>query len=672
VLLACICWSGISTADEGFWLFSSPPRISLAARYGFAPPAGWFGHLMRSSAELRIGPDTYVSGAFVSQDGLFITAFHVGSQVIEPQEATFAREGFLARRISDERKLPGVVIRSLVSTTDVTDQITRSSAADLKAQLAGLEAESTRRTGLSSRVVTLWGGAKYELYRYATYTDVRLVFCPEAASAIVRDPATGHALRHPESFHFDICLFRVYERGKPARLREYLEWSDETPREGELVLASGSPISSQRLGAGTHLQLERDVVLPLRIARARQLESASTELGADELAEAARAERAYWDRERSFLATATMDDDAPGRASQAAGQMAAEFPRYYLLEEAAGFDAELFDYARILVRNPSERSKADYERQPMYAAANWRRLDGWMRTKATVDRRVQQARLYAWLCLLNQTLGQEDPIVRRVLDGLAPLQRARQIVASTRVDDLELRGPIWTGGGAIGAGARDPMLDLARDIEEEARRLRDRKVALEASILEAHGRVALARSTANRTEAYPDASGSLRLSYGVVQGYGQVPASSTFGQLRAWMDSRNPAESSALSAVWMQARSELNSSTPFNVAATADVIGGSSGSPVVNREGRLVGVMRGLNEAAPMNPWVYDSTRTRSIYVAAAAIVEALRKVYGAEELADELAISKRHAGQPRGTSSRSPTLPLRRAGKLPESRVLP
>ena len=681
-MLSCTLTFG-ARADEGLWLFNQPPRELLRERYGFDATPAWLEHLQKSSVRLNSGG----SGSFVSEDGLLISNHHVGAdslQKLSTRQTNYLRDGFFARSLAEEAKCLDLELNVLESIEDVTARVNDAvpKAADpaeafaaRRRVIAAIEKESLEHTGLRSDVVTLWLGGAYHLYRYKRYTDVRLVFAPEQQIAFFGGD--------PDNFEFprydlDICLFRAYENGRPARVKNFLRFSPAGAREGDLVFVSGHPGRTNRSLTAAELEELRDQFMPFRLGSLKRLEVLLANWSARGEENARRARRSLFGAQNGRKAldgrlAGLLDPELMGtkvRAeadfkSRLAGQpgsadalaaydkiaaatkvLSGQAARHAMLEAGRGFNSESFNLARTLLRAGDERPKPNGERLHEFSDARKVTLELALFSPKPIYNDLEILTLTDSLTFLAGQLGASDPLMQKVLAGKSPRDRAVELVNNTRVREVAFRKRLYEGGAAAVASANDPMIELARLVDADARALRKVAEAQEEICQQAHAAIARARNSLLGTAGYPDATGTLRLSFGVVKGYeedGQpVPAFTTFRglyQRAAAMKNRPPYD---LPPVWEKRKSSIKLATPFDFVSTCDLIGGNSGSPVVNRAGEFVGIIFDGNLQSL--PWdeLYSDQQGRSVAVHSAAILEALDKVYRAKDLARELVNGRR------------------------------
>jgi hypothetical protein len=681
-MLSCTLAFG-ARGDEGLWLFNQPPRELLRERYGFDATPGWLEHLQKSSIRFNSGG----SGSFVSEDGLLISNHHVGAdalQKLSTARRNYLRDGFFARTPAEEAKCLDLELNVLQSIADVTARVNEAvpkaagpeaAFATRRRVIAAIEKESQEQTGLRSDVVTLWLGGAYHLYRYKRYTDVRLVFAPEQQIAFYGgDPDNFEFPRHD----LDICLFRAYENGRPARVKDFLRFSPAGAKDGDLVFVSGHPARTSRLLTVAELEDLRDHWIPFRLGTLKRLEvllgnwSARREENArrarEVLFSAQNSRKAYDGRLAGLLDPELMRTKARAEAdfkSRLAGQpgaadvlaaydriatatkvLSGQAVRHALLETGRGFNSECFDLARTLLRGGDERPKPDGERLHEFSDSGKASLELALFSEKPIYTDLEILTLADSLTGLASQLGASDPLAQKVLAGKSPRDRAVELVNGTKVREVAFRQRLYAGGAAAVAAANDPMIELARLVDADARALRQVAEAQGEVCQQAHAVMVRARHALLGSAGYPDATFTLRLSFGVVKGYEEdgksVPAFTTFGGLyrrAAEMKNRPPFD---LPPLWEKRKRYLDLATPMDFVSTCDLIGGNSGSPVVNRAGEYVGIIFDGNLQSL--PWdeLYSDQQGRSISVHSAAILEALSKVYRATDLARELVNGRR------------------------------
>lgn len=675
--------AGQARADEGMWLYSAPPKTQIKAKYGFDVTDAWLEHLMKSSVRFNSGG----SGSFVSADGLVITNHHVGAddlQKLSDEKNNYLRDGFYAKTPAEEKKCVDLELNVLQSIEDVTARInagvpagaTGEAAAEARRKIiAEVEKESLDKTGLRSDVVTLYQGGAYHLYRYKKYTDVRLVYAPELQIAFYGGD--------PDNFEFpryclDVCLFRVYENNQPVKLQHYLTWSKNGTKDGELTFVSGHPGSTSRQLTMAELEFLRDVQYPYVIPRIKRVEVALSNWGARSEENARRARdtlfgyqnsRKVYDgrqnglyaasimgpkaaQEKTFLQQAADRADskdvraAYDRIANAVQAQVKIYKNYRMLEGGHAFMSDSFSIARELLRAGDERPKPNGERLKEFGDARKESFELELFSDKPIYADLEIVLLSDALTLLAEQLGNNHPLVRQVLGEMSPRERAAALINGTQVRDVAFRRKLYEGGAAAVRAANDPLIELARLIDPEARTLRKQWEAHDETRQQAHAVIEKARFAIEGPTRAPDATFTLRLSYGPVRGYedaGQKIAPYTdYAGLYARNTEHHDREPFNLPQRWVDKKSALNLGTPFNFVNTADIIGGNSGSPVVNTAGEFVGIIFDGNLSSLVLDFAYEDKVARALSVDSRGIIEAMRKVYGSDALVNEMLNGKR------------------------------
>jgi hypothetical protein len=654
------------------WLLNDPPRQRLREKYGFDLTDAWLERAQKASVRFNNGG----SGGFVSADGLVVTNHHIGAdslQKLSPKDKDYLRDGYHARTRGEELKCPDLELNVLTSMEDMTDRVNAAVKPELtpaqafaarRAVMAEIEKESLEKTKLRSDVVTLYQGGLYHLYRYKKYTDVRLVFAPEHAIAAFGGDVDNFEFPR---FDLDVCFFRVYEDGRPLRAEHYFPWSARGPAEGDLVFVTGHPGTTNRLETLAKLLHRRDVNLAYNLARLRAMEAALLQfsdgapdrrrMAANDLYRVANARKAFAGQYQGLLDPAVMRQKAQEEAGlQAAAadrepwetiaraqQTLAGFEReYLLLERGDAFASELFTIARHLVRLAAELPRKNADRLREYRDSNLESLKFQLFSPAPIHAEEERAKLAASLTFLAEQLGGDHAAVTEALAGKPPAARAAELVAGTKLFDPAERRRLADGGAAAVAASDDPMIALARRVDDRARQHRKRyEDEVEEVERQAYAKLARLRFEKLGRGVAPDATFTLRLAYGVVKGYeadGEpVPFQTTFAgafDRARRMGNRAPFE---LPPRWRAAEGKLDLATPFDFVSTADTIGGNSGSPVLNRAGELVGINFDRNRHGLVRNFVYTEEGARHISVHARAVLVALRALYDAGPLLREL-----------------------------------
>ncbi len=684
-LIAAACLAALALApsafgDEGMWLFNKPPTEYLQKKYGFDAAKKWLEHVQKASVRFNTGG----SGSFVSPDGLVMTNHHVGAATLQlidnDQKTTYVRDGFYARSPEDEKKSIGLEINVLIDISDVTQRVNDAVKPDMKpaeafaarrAVMGEIEQESLQATGLRSDVVTLYQGGVYNLYRYKKYTDVRLVFAPEAQAAFFGgDPDN---FEYPR-FDMDICFFRVYEDGKPVHPEHYLKWSKNGAAGNELVFVSGNPGRTDRLNTVASLEELRDVETPFALQRLFRAEvmldtfSGRSEENAREaredffsvqnsrkayigrlagLQDPALMQRKKADEKKLRDAVAKDDklksaDDAWDRIAKAEKTRSELLRRYVLLEGGSGFKSQLFAFARILARAAEELPKKSQDRLREYRDSGLDELKFHLLADEKIYNDYEVVKMTDGLTFLAAELGYDDPLVQKVLDGKGPHDRAFELVTGSKLQSVELRKKLFEGGKKALEETKDPMIALAELVDPESREVRKKmETEVDEPKRSAYADLARAKFAVEGTDVYPDATFTLRLSFGTVKGYEEngkhVPFETTFAGLYERSKEHHDAPPFNLPPRWVKQKDKIDLKTPLNFVCTADIIGGNSGSPVVNRDAELVGIIFDGNIQSLALDFAYSDEQARAVSVCSPGILEALRKVYDADKLADEL-----------------------------------
>jgi len=663
-------------ADEGMWTFDRPPSQTIQQRYGFNVTKDWLDHLRLSSVRFPDG-----SGSFVSPNGLVLTNHHVALeqlQKISTPQKNYVAEGFYARTRADEVKSADAELNVLVSTEEVTARVVAAAGKAgsaqgaleaRKAEIARIQKESLDQTGLRSDVVTLYQGAQYWLYRYKKYTDVRLVFAPEQQMAFFGgDPDNFTYPRHD----LDFAIFRVYENDQPITSAQYLKWNAKGAADQEPVFVTGHPASTDRDDTVAELETERDVIYPasLKVVK-RRIETLRrySSQGAEQTRQAAslifgleNAQKAYTGEYNGLMDPKvfakkqaderTMRDEITKKADLKTMYAAAwddmqraqeARRRLYKTERYAQLrGSSLAPLGLVIVQYVAETSKPDTARLDGFHEAQLPSLRFQLSSPAPFYPAMQELLLADSLQESLDELGPNHPWIKAALSGKSPKDAAAALIGGTKLADPAVRKQLIDGGQDAVARSMDPLIVLGRALDpivREQQKTLEREVTSVASA--ARQKIGQARFAVYGTAAYPDATFTLRLSYGKVSGYPmngtKAPYKTTFAGLydrSAGFDDQPPFR---LAPRFNQKRAQVDMSTPLNFVTTNDIIGGNSGSPVVNRAGELVGLIFDGNIESLVGRFVYESEKNRAVAVHAGAIVHALRAIYDAGPLADEL-----------------------------------
>lgn len=685
LILVCLLAIGFGKrafGDEGMWLFNNPPFKQFKEKYNFEPTPQWLEHLQKASVRFNSGG----SGSFISANGLCITNHHVGLdtlQKISSEKNNYVRDGFYAKSQKEEVKATDLELNVLMSVEDVTDRVSSAVQPNMspddanKARgnaIAQIEKDSREKTGLRSDVITLYQGGQYQLYRYKRYDDVRLVFAPEEQIAFYGgDPDN---FEYPR-YDLDICIFRAYENGKPAKIDHYLKWNAKGPADGELTFVSGNPGRTDRSLAVSEVVEMRNDDLPYLMSMYYRRETFLHSWAARSFENKRRAEqqtrsvennrkrydgylaglldpdvwRAIEDRQKKLAGTPDITAQF-GKIKQAQEETAKVLPIYNYFEQfrdgpiadyraPRAFYSTLFEYARRLLRHGDDMTKPNGERFPEFRDSYKESLELELLSAHPIYDDYEIVMLTDSLTDMTARFGADDQLVKQVLAGKSPVDRATELVKGTKVKDVAFRKQLYAGGAAAVSAAKDPMIELARLIDQPAREARKVFEAQDEIKQQAYAKIAKARFETQGTSGYPDATFTLRLSYGTVRGYEesgkQIPALTNTAGLYQRGASHNNQPPFDIPKRWVDRKSKLNPKTPFNFVSDADIIGGNSGSPVVNKNNEFVGIIFDGNIQSLVLDCIYTNKQARAVSVDSAAITEALRSVYDAQPLLDEL-----------------------------------
>ncbi len=678
--------ASLAFADEGMWLFNHPPTAKIKAKYGFELTQPWLDHTRLSSVRFNNGG----SGSFVSPDGLTFTNHHVAQTCLyglSKEGQDLYKTGFYAKTREEEAKCPDLELNQLIGIEDVTSKVNAGINPNTPAAQAGeiqrkniaqIEADCSKSTGLRCDTVTLFAGSQYHLYKYKKYTDVRLVFAPEFGIAFFGGD--------PDNFEFprydlDITFFRVYENGKPAKLDNYFKFTNAGVKENELVFVSGHPGSTGRLNTMAQMEFLRDVQYPTQLKSYARRIQLLKDWGAKSEENYRRAQEMIFGLENSQKAVkgynsglldnalmakkrtaeqklrSSIETNAKKKAefgdpwADIANAMKVQkdiFLPWNYLERLGGFRGELPAVARTILRAVEEKQKPNAERLAQYRENRLPSLEQSLFSSSPVYKDLDTLLLADSLAELSEAMP-NDPLVKQVLNGRTPQQAANDMIANTKLDDINVRKQLYSDPNAL-KNSNDPLIAVMRLIDPESRKIRKQYEDQVDSVERASGakiaRIIFAQEGYNMP---PDATFTLRLSYGAVKGYVEdgrgdvakkgekVPYFTTMGGAYDWAAKHDSKPPYNLPLSWTGAKNRIDLSTPLNFVSTPDIIGGNSGSPVVNKDGNVVGIIFDGNIQSLPWRFQYDDTIGRAVSVDSRAIIESLRNIYGAGPLADEL-----------------------------------
>lgn len=665
-------------ADEGMWTFDNPPLKQWKERYNFEPSQEWLDHLRLSCVKLEGG-----SASFVSSDGLIITNQHVAAgqlAKLSNKDRDLIKDGFYARTQADELKTTDAEAFVLMSFENVTERVQsavkagandREAAEQRRAAIAAIEKESSEKTGFRSDVISFYNGGEYWLYRFKRYNDLRLVFAPEEKIAAFGGDYDNFTFpRH----NLDVTFFRVYENGVPAKTPNFLKWSETGATDGEFVIAAGNPGSTARLLTVAQLKYQRDFGNPLQKQIWETLLAAYqnyAKRGAEQARQAGGAMRSLNNslkrltgqqtgllNPRLFARKETEEKDLKeGLAKNPAlekeyapawAQIEKSYADLPPMAKRLAFSnvsvSRMASIASSLVRYSEEIQKPNEKRYPEFGDARLERFKANLLSPAPIYTEMEEAALTAWLEEARKNLGANDPFIKAALGDAEPSEVVRRAVNETKLKDVAERKALLEGGTEAIQKSTDPMILLAKRIEPVIRELRawneEKITSVEARAGE---KIAKARFLVYGKTIPPDANSNLRITFGKSKGYDEdttlVPFKTTFYGLFDRAESFGEKPPYDLPARWREGRDKLNLSTPFNFVYSADTIGGMSGSPIVNRNAEFVGINFDSNLQKLSNRYWYieEDEGSRAVGVHSAGILEALRKLYDAGNLAKEL-----------------------------------
>ena len=684
ILLTAVLTAGINilapapaSGEEGMWTFDNPPGKVLKEKYNFSITKEWLDHVRLSSVRFNDGG----SGSFVSPTGLVLTNHHVALgqlQKVSTAEKNYASDGFYARRPAEEMKCPDLELNVLVSMEDVTGRVqgavkTATAEKDAfearKAEIAKIERESTVASGLRSDVITLYAGGEYWLYRYKKYTDVRLVFAPEQQTAFFGgDPDN---FTYPR-YDLDMALFRVYENDRPVNSKDFLTWNAGGAQAGELVFVSGNPGSTDRMTTVAQLEAQRDYFLPDNLKRLKRMlgvlrayaargaeparQAAGQIFGLENSLKAitgeynglldtslmAKKQKEESEFRRLLAGKADLETLYGGAWSEIAAAQKEELGHIKELEFRALRGSRIVANALTIVQYVVEVKKPDGKRLDGYRESQLESLRFYLYSPAPTYPDLAQALMVDGLKESIEELGQDDPFIKAVLNGKTPEVVAREAITGSKLSDPAVRRQLIEGGEAAVAASKDPAIELARRVDPFSHENTTWQEDHVLSVVTAAGeKIGKARFALFGKSVYPDATFTLRLSYGTVTGYPmngtEAPPMTTFYGLFDRASGFGMRPPFNLARRLLDGRAKINLATPLNFVCSCDIIGGNSGSPVINRNGEIVGLIFDGNIESLVGNYVYNEDDNRAVAVHTAGMTEALRKIYNAGALADEI-----------------------------------
>ena len=675
LLILCFFLTPAMQADEGMWTFDNFPSKAVGGKYGFTPSQAWLDHVR--SASLRIAGGC--SASFISPQGLVMTNHHCVVDCVEqlstPQQ-NFVDSGFIAKSDADERKCPAFELDQLVQIRDVTAEVQGALAGKtgdaankaLHAKQAELEQSCGKDPAVRCDLVNLYHGGVYDLYRYKRYSDVRLVFAPEFDVAqFGGDPDNFNFPR----YDFDIGLLRAYEGDKPASTPDYLQWSANGSKGGDLVFVSGNPGGTSRELTISQLAFSRDTSLPSYIPEISeyrgQLEQFITR-GPEQAREANQdlfftendykvqfgRQQALLDpqffgqkqQEEQKLRSATSADPKLASYVSAWDDIAQiQRMRAQLFTRAStlggfSFQSRLLSSAITLVRAAVERTKPNTERLPEYTDQSLVNVQQELSAAVPVYKDLEELNLTYLFTVTRRDLGADDPFVHKLLGKESPAQLAHRLVSGTHLEDPKVREALYNGGQSAVTASDDPMIRFAGSVNDELLSVRkEYESKVDAPTRAAAERIAKARFGVYGTSVDPDATFTARLSYGTVKGFEDAQGKSVqpYTNIAGVFERATGAPPFALPESWLKAKSSLNLSLPMNLSTTNDIIGGNSGSPLIDKDGKVVGLIFDGNIFSLGGDYGYDAAKNRAVAVDSRALLEGLQKVYHLDRIVSEI-----------------------------------
>ena len=675
VSLVCLVFAQAAQAEEGMWTFDDFPSKTVGTKYGFTPSQDWLDHVLLSSLRIAGG----CSASFISPEGLVMTNHHcvVGCvEQISTPEQNLEENGYSAKTPAEEKKCPDFELDQLVEIRDVSKDVQGAMAGktgdEANKALHAKEAELQQSCGsdrsVRCDVVSLYHGGVYDLYRYKRYNDVRLVFAPEFSVAqFGGDPDNFNFPR----FDYDIGVLRAYEGDKPAITKDYLHWSANGTKDGDLVFVSGNPGGTFRELTEAQLAFERDVLYPNRIPeiseRRGELEAfiargpQQAREASDDLFFLENGFKVYFGRQQAlldpqFFGTKVKEEQHLRAATAADAKLAAYLPAWDEIAQVQQVRSQLFvrnsllngstfrsgllGDAVTLVRAASERTKPNRERLPGYTDQALVNVQQQLSAAAPVYKDLEELSLTLSFTVIRRDLGTDDAFVRKMLGKDSPEQLAHKLVSGTHLEDPKVREELYKGGQSAIDASTDPMIRFAASLNDELLAVRKNYEArVDAPTRAAAEKIAKARFAVYGTSVDPDATFTLRLSYGTVKGFDNAEGKfvAPYTNIGGLFERATGADPYKLPESWLKTKSSLNLSVPMNLSTTNDTTGGNSGSPLIDKDANVVGLLFDGNIFSLGGDYGYDAAKNRSVCVDSRALLEGMRRVYHLDRIVDEI-----------------------------------
>ena len=665
----------LAESDEGMWTLDRFPTERVAKLHGWGPTKEWLERIRPRAVKLALG----CSGSIVSSSGLVMTNHHCVSECVgqlSKKGRDYLAQGFYAKTEAEEAKCPDFEVDQLTSVTDITSRIESATkgvaesefVAKQRAAMAAVEKECTTGEGVRCDVITLYNGGQYQLHKYRRFTDVRLVLAPERSAAFFGgDPDNFNFPR----YDYDVSFVRLYDGNKPVKTDERFRFSAAGPKQGEPIFITGYPYTTQRLLTVSRLEFARDIELPEAIRQSSEVRAMLIEFGKKNAESKRIADMLLFDVEngikvftgqfqalsdKEFFGKKAKDEQAlrnyvaahpdlqkiVGDPWEAIARAQVEarniFVAHRMLEWKTNHST-LLQLARHLVRVAEESSKPNAERLREYSDAKLPALKEELFSTAPIYDELETRLIEQKFLWMRGALGPDDPAVQHALGKDAPEQLAAALVRGTKLKDVKVRKALFEGGKAAIEKSTDPLIQYIRRTDADARAVRKVYEEKVEGVVKKNGElVGRAHFAAYGQTTYPDATATLRVAFGEVKGWDERgKAVQPITNIGGMFERATGKEPFALPKRWLDAKGKLNASTPFNFSSTHDIIGGNSGSPVIDKEGDIVGIVFDGNIHSLGGGYGYDPKNNRSVSLHSAALLEGLDKVYGASRILAEM-----------------------------------
>ncbi|MEI8301474.1 MAG: S46 family peptidase [Chlamydiota bacterium] len=666
----CIAAYALAPAQEGMWPFNAIPVEQIQKEHGVTLSPEWVEHLQKSCLRVSLGG----SASFVSSKGLVLTNHHVGSKAIynlSTEDNNLIEHGFLAKTLDEELKCPNMYVDKLVSIQDVTEQVLEGTSDALspqdreamrKASIAKITKEAKDTSNLQPQVVSLYQGARYYLYLYERYTDIRLVMAPEKAIAFFGGDKDN--FEYPR-YDLDMCFFRVYQDNKPLEVTNYLKWSKKAPTESDLLFVAGHPGKTDRMLTSAHIQFLKEIDFPLLLSMLEEKHKHFETFAKESLENKRIVAQDLFSVENSLkvlkaftkglkeepiienkakkesLLQTSIGNEPWVRLEETLKDAKDYYKTYLLLERASNAYSKLFNIAKHLVRLSDEKIKPNPEKLKEYLDAELPTLELTLLSKEPIYKNLEKAHLTATFTWLIQSLGVTHPVTTLILQNRSLEEAVDFLVNSTSLHNLGYREHLYNNLDKLHE-CSDPFILLVKALDPYMREIRKLKEERFDSITnDCYTQITHILFNTFGESIYPDATFTLRLSIGSMKGYKEgsttISPTTTLYDIFDYAKSHSGEESYALPQSWLDKASLLNKNTPFNFISTHDIIGGNSGSPVINTQGELVGLIFDGNTHSLLWDFAFDDAQGRAVSVHASGILESLKTIYKAENLVKEV-----------------------------------